>query len=299
MKSKKVLLLTACLTVSWVLSPAMADPVDLDLEGGAVYNLGLIPVSETNDFQEAPFRGMAVSVGQLTGVHPEDGSMITNYYLLLPLMAQSVQVADLVDAGYFVGDGSLLTNLDAGSVTGGRLPVAVLPISGTWDAGGLVIHNASLSGALQGEALTITSNLTVQGVISGDGSGLSDVAAAGEPGAVQFNEDGRLAGSTALFIHEETSRPAFFPEEGNYLRAYKDGTVSDENLILVLRQFGDTSEVVLRRDGQDTIRLQGDGSIHAAGALNVGGLNIGVGDGSHVSFIPAQGDLSMGPFTQP
>ena len=54
------------------------------------------------------------------------------------------------------------------------------------------------------------------------------------------------------------------------------------------------------KDGVETIRLRGDGSIYATGALEVGGLSLGGGgtSGSTGWFIPEEGDLSMGSFTQ-
>jgi hypothetical protein len=53
-------------------------------------------------------------------------------------------------------------------------------------------------------------------------------------------------------------------------------------------------------NGEETIRLRGDGSVYASGNLEVGGLVLD-GDGTLGSlrlYLPEDGDLSMGSFTQ-
>ena len=265
-------------------------------------NLEFIAPAENQDFGDPPYRSRAVAAGQMVGVNPDDGSIITNAVHLLPLMARSLYAADVVDAGYFVGDGSQIENIDAQSLQGFLSPT-VMPSAGTWDASGLTIRNARLSGnvIVQGEALTVASNLVVQGSISGDGSGLSNLAA-GNSGELQFNKDGHLAANTNLFIHAETGKLAMRSVEGNLLRVYRNGVVDDGHLIFALREVGQTTELVMRRNGKETLRIAGDGSIKAAGSLEVGSLNVGsltVGGGGESSrwFIPEAGDLSMGEFT--
>lgn len=278
---------------------------NLNVQGGFIYNHGIInPGSFTNGvtFTNAGIRDVTVSAGQLSGVDPETGGVITNSGNLLSLKAASLTtVSNIVAGGMFVGNGYGLTNLNVNSLSG-TIPASSLPSGGTWDASGVTIQNANLSGDVhvEGDALTISTNLTVQGKISGDGSGLSDVAAGGAPGSIQFNDNGALAGNTNFFIHAETGKLAFYAKEGNLFRAFKGSEVSDENMIYVLRRFEDTTELCMFKDGVETIRLRGDGSIYATGALEVGGLSLGGGEtsGSTGWFIPEEGDLSMGIFTQ-
>jgi len=146
-----------------------------------------------------------------------------------------------------------------------------------------------------GGTVNVSSNLTVQGKIIGNASELTEVAAGGAEGSIQFNEDGILSGNTNFFIHAETEKLAFNASEGNVFRAYKD-SVLNENLIYVVRRFENTTEICLLEDGEETLRLRGDGSIYATGALQVGGLSFN--DTEIDWFIPEEGDLSMGTFTQ-
>ena len=61
-----------------------------------------------------------------------------------------------ISNGVFIGDGAGLTNvqanaiaggLNASQITAGQLPASVLPSSGIWDAGGMVVTNAVLTGS--------------------------------------------------------------------------------------------------------------------------------------------------------
>ncbi len=263
-------------------------------DGDPCENLGLIEIQPGGDFGDAEHRARAVSAGQLIGIDPDDGSMITNTVYLLPLMSRSLYAAGVVDAGYFVGDGSQLENLPAQALQGSISPAA-LPAAGTWDASGLNIVNARLSGnvLVEGSGLVIDSDLTVLGAIAGDGAGLSNIAA-GNDGDLQFNSGGQLAGSSNIFIHDQTGKLVLRSVDGSLLHAYREGVVDDGHLVFVLRDSGDTVELVMRLNGEDTIRLAGDGSI-SAGSLNVGSLS--VGGASSGWFIPEAGDLSMGAFT--
>lgn len=149
-----VLLVAAVRAPSDDPAAAVSDPAgsevrraaDVDMNTGRILNLGLVDTSETGGFTAAPYRAMAVSAGQLTGVDPETGLPLTAYYQLLPLMVRSLSAADGVDAVYFSGDGSMLSNLNAGAISAGRLPAAVLPGTGTWEAGGMAIKDAEIYG---------------------------------------------------------------------------------------------------------------------------------------------------------
>lgn len=278
------------------------DIKPIDVKGGFIYNHGAINPGDVGmTFTNEGIRDITVSAGQLSGVDPETGLMITNSANLLSLKAESLMaVSNIVAGGSFIGDGSGLTNLNVDSLSG-PIPASSLPASGTWNAAGVTIQNANLSGDLHvdGDVLTISTNLTVQGTISGNGSGLSNVAAGGVDGSIQFNQNGQLSGNTNFFIHADTGKLAFNANEGNLFRAFR-GEASDEKLIYVLRRFENTTELCMLKNGVETIRLRGDGSIYASGALEVGGLSLGGGEtsGSTGWFIPEEGDLSMGTFTQ-
>ena len=123
------------------------------------------------------------------------------------------------------------------------------------------------------------------------------IAAGGQDGTVQYNLGGQLAGRTNYFIHAETGRLAVRPEAGSLLRFYNDGVIGEDSLVFALRQFANTAEIVMGQEGEETLRLRGDGSIQAAGRLSVGSLSVGGADGASW-YIPEQGDLSMGQFTQ-
>ncbi len=141
---------------------------NLDIQGGFVYNHGAINPGDVGiTFTNAGIRDVTVSVGQLSGVDPETGVVITNAANLLPLKAQSLTVVSNIAAGgVFVGNGSGLTNLNAGFFSG-SLNASSLPTSGVWNASGVTITNAVMSGQASIKSLTVTSNLTVSGTLAG------------------------------------------------------------------------------------------------------------------------------------
>ncbi len=281
---------------------AQAESVtnNLNLNKGIVYNHGAVkPADSGLTFTNAGIRDVTISAGQLSGVDPEDGTIITNAANLLPLKAQSLTAdGNVVAGGTFIGDGSGLTNLNVNALSG-PISVSSLPASGTWDASGLTINNANLAGTINvsGDSLTISTNLTVQGTLSGDASGLTGLPAGGNSGELQFNDNGILSGNTNCFIHPETGKVAFnVPTDSTFMRAYRDkNDLSTNSIVYMVRRFDDTAELCLLNEGIETLRLRGDGSIYAAGSLDVGGLSVA---GSTSWFIPEEGDLSMGSFTQ-
>lgn len=283
----------------------LADGIDMNTN--FVYNMAFLNMAATsNEFWDAEVAHHAISVGQLVGINPENGQIITNAVNLLPIMVRSAYVAGAVNAGGFVGDGSGLTNLNAGSVVG-YLPISSMPTSGVWNVSGLTLQNANFEGPVSvgGQALDVESDLNVQGKLTGDASGLSNVPAGGTDGALQFNEDGRLAGNTNYFIHAETGKMAFRSKgaQGNLWRAYKDngGGITDENLIYRVRRYKDTTELGMYQDGVEKIRFRGDGSAYIAGPLEVEGdvtFANGVTIGGDNWYIPESGDLSMGNFVE-
>lgn len=264
---------------------AFAETVtnNLDVQGGFVYNHGMInPGDYGMSFTNAGIRDVTVSAGQLSGVNPETGEAITNAFNLLPLRAQSVE------AGFFSGDGSGLTNLpvqaqvDAWIAAASNSPAAAITADdiASWNSGGMLASTLEVSGG----TVNIASNLTVQGTIHGDGSGLSQIAADGPEGAFQVKKNGKLAGTDKLFIHEETGKPAFYSENGNLFRAYKNGVVAETNLIYSLRT--ENNEAVLRmfKNGVETVKIKGDGTLELAGQLTA--------DASGLTNLAAQPELA-------
>lgn len=141
---------------------------NLDVQGGFVYNHGAINPGDVGiTFTNAGIRDVTVSVGQLSGVDPETGVVITNAANLLPLKAQSLTVVSNIAAGgTFIGNGSGLTNLNAGFFNG-SFSASSLPTSGVWNAAGVTITNAVMAGQTSIKSLTVTSNLTVNGTLAG------------------------------------------------------------------------------------------------------------------------------------
>ena len=216
-------------------------------------------VSVTNDeFAVRAAGGLRLVSGRFIG----DGSGLTN----LPVQAQLEQVL----AG--------ISNSPAAGITTNRIA--------TWDAG------AALSEHIQGsaETVTITTNLTVQGVITGDGSGLTKVAAGGSDGQVQYNNNGTLAGYTNLFVHPNDGGLAVRERNGNFFRMYNGETLIETNLIVSLRNESGTSVLRLRKDNQDSIRLSGDGTAYIKGNLQLDGQLIA--DGSGLTNLPVQAQVN-------
>lgn len=270
---------------------------NLDVQGGFIYNHGAInPDDYGLTFTNAGIRDVTISAGQLSGVDPESGEVITNAANLLPIRAQSLEssadihaASNIVAGGTFVGDGSGLTNLSvevfsgtiqASQIEGGVLTAGVMPTSGVWNASGLTLSNPALAGRIQvsGDALSVSTNLTVEGTISGDASGLTGVPAGGNDGELQFNEGGVLSGNTNYFIHPQTGRLAFNAPEGNVFRAYT-GSVADTNLIYSVRNENGIAVVRLIQNTNENIRFSGDGEAFIAGDLQVGGQIVGDGSG--------------------
>ena len=189
------------------------------------------------------------------------------------------------------GDGGDLTNLTASHIVG-RIPASSLPTSGVWNASGVTITNASLAGNVTVSSLTVATNLTVQGIISGNGSGLTGVTAGagGSDGSFQFNNNGVLSGDTNFFIHPTEHKPAFRSPSGNFFRGYNSETISDNNLIYSVRNENGISVLRLRENGQDTIRLSGDGTAYIKGNLQLDGQLIADGSGLTNLSVQAQVD---------
>ena len=273
----------------------------VNAQGAFLYNHGFVNPGDMGlTFTNDGIRDVTVSVGQLSGVDPETGSIITNAGNLVSLKAESVvSINDIIAGGIFIGDASGLSNLNTIALSG-IIDASNLPVSGVWDASGLTILNPVIGGNafFSGEALTILSNLIVQGAINGNIIDLSGTASSGTEGSIQINHDGKLSGNDEFFINQDTGSFSFTSED-NFFRIFRHET-EDSDMICVLRTRGETIEMCMFENGVEKIRLCGDGSIYASGTLNAGGISIGgVQSTDRVNwFIPEQGDLSMGTFTK-
>lgn len=265
---------------------------DLDVQNGIIYGYGFVNSGDLGQaFTNEGVRDVLVSAGQLCGIDPETGSVITNNLNLLPVVVQSlIAVSNIMVSGCFEGDGSGLFNLPAAGLSG-VLPVSVLPTSGIWDAGDMVITNATFEGATS-VCMDITSNLVVQGMISGDGSGLVNLAASGGEGELQFNRNGTLTGNTNYFIHPVANELAIRSQDRNIFSAYNDEDISDTNLIYALSNEYGTPVLRLRKDGADRLVFSGDGSITFGGETRTNWPSAG-----SLTYVPQQGDISMGVYT--
>ncbi len=293
---------SVCLVARGGEKPKIMDD-GIDMNNKPIYNVGFVDLSSSsNDFTHAEVAHQAISVGQLVGINPENGQLITNAVNLLPVIMRSALVAGEVNAGWFAGNGGGLTNLNGVSIVG-YIPIGAMPTSGVWNVSGLTFKNARFEGPLGvgGQVLEVDSDLNVQGKLSGDASGLSHVPAGGENGSIQFNSDGQLAGNPAYFIHPETGRLSSQCNDGNIFRVHLGRTTTDENLVYALRRHRNTVEMCLRSQSVETIRLRGDGSAYFAGSLEVGGdivFSNGMTAGNNHWYIPESGDLSMGGYIE-
>lgn len=185
--------------------------------------------------------------------------------------------------GPITGDGSGITNLPVQAQVNAIItamsdsPAATITTNqiASWNSGGALAASVQVSTG----TVNIVTNLAVQGTISGSGAGLSNVAAGGNDGELQFNENGVLAGNTNFFMHPTEHKLAFRSQSGNIFRAYNSETIADTNLIYSLRNEDGTSVLRLRQNGEDTIRLSGNGDAYIKGNLQLDGQFIADGSG--------------------
>jgi hypothetical protein len=185
---------------------------NLDVQDGFVYNHGVInPDDYGLTFTNAGIRDVTVSVGQLCGVNPENGEIITNTANLLPLQVQSLEsaadiyaVSDITTGGRFVGDGSGLTGLPTGELDSRYLQQSGGVITGSLQVTGPVI--ASEQGYYIGENQVLSSSTdneidtTFVGIGAGQFSTNTDAIFVGV-NAGQYND-----GESAVFMGEDAGQ---------------------------------------------------------------------------------------------
>jgi len=143
----KVLLGVAVGFAGFVIAESVTN--NLDVQGGFIYNHGVINPGDVGmTFTSAGIRDVTVSAGQLSGVDPETGIVITNSENLLSLKAKSLMaVSNVTAGGRFIGDGAGISNLNF-QLFNGSVQAAQLPTSGVWNASGVMVSNLNSSGDL-------------------------------------------------------------------------------------------------------------------------------------------------------
>jgi len=154
---KKVGVLFVMFIGFFLFSGAESVTNNLDVQGGFIYNHGVVNPDDVGlTFTNAGIRDITISAGQLSGVDPETGLVITNSANLLSLKAESLETTGNITAGgSFIGDGSGLTNLNVNFLSG-PIPASSLPTFGTWNASGVTITNLAVQGELDMDGYKIT-----------------------------------------------------------------------------------------------------------------------------------------------
>jgi hypothetical protein len=127
--------------------------------------------------------------------------------------------------------------------------------------------------------------------------GFDPDAAAGEEGTVQYNASGRLSGHPDHFIHAQSGRPAIRVQNDDLIRAYRtDDSIEDDNLIFSVRREQGSADIVLLKNGEETVRISGQGDVVVSGELQADRLTVNGSMSVTQWLVPEAGDLSMGPF---
>lgn len=108
--------------------------------------------------------------------------------------------------------------------------------------------------------------------------------AGGDAGEVQFNEGGQLTGHPDFFVHAASGLVAMRGVGGEIMRVYRSDAVDETGLLYSLSTQNGNAVLRLYHEGEETVRMAGDGSLYLQGSLH--------------AYTPAEGDISMGAFTQ-
>ena len=186
------------------------------------------------------------------------------------------------------------------------ITVSVGHLAGVDPETGEAIADAENLIPLRVQSVRSEGDVVAEGVFHGDGAGLYHLPATALTGRIPSDRlpaSGTWDASDVTIHNARLSGALQSSGEGDLFRAYsvdENGEINEDAIDYVLRRNGDTTELSMYRNGEETIRVRGDGSIYASGALHVGSLNVSQPPSADSAewFIPETGDLSMGTFTQ-
>jgi hypothetical protein len=263
---------------------------------------GLLKVLETDQLpagapgklldaqQASQVTRLAINIGQLAGLDLS-GLPLASMADLMPLVVQSLTVKD--DAGTVVV-------LDENGVQAARIQSGEIALG--LDAGAAAVTNwTDVLRHVNWAAVTnlppVGSEQLQAGSVRAEHLGFDPDAAAGEEGAVQYNAGGQLSGHPDHFIHAQSGRPAIRVQNDDLIRAYRtDDSTEPENLIFSLRREKGSADIVLLKNGQETVRISGEGNVVVTGDLQASRLTVSGEMSVSQWLVPEAGDLSMGPF---
>ena len=195
--------------------------------------------------------------------------------------------------------GAALVNLNASQITTGRLAVGIMPTGGLWNAGGLLLTNVVLAGA--GGVVTPTlaqvlaaghngsGRIVSNVVVYGSGRGLTGLTASAVSGLGAAAFSNSLAFAAAGHGHNATQivgrlAPAMLPSGGSW----NAGGLIASNLTVAGYAPG-TNYLPLAGGTVTNLTVASTATV---AQLTVTNLTV-----KGVAWLPAQGDLAMGSFT--
>jgi len=283
------------LSLALAFASVQADPPQLEtdiLPAGAGSDL-LDPATATN------LAALVVNIGQLAGMDLE-GVDLTDPADLLPLVAQSLLIRSSEGAVILLDhDGVHAVNVTAGGfsfVDGQGQPTGQVT---SWEELIELVDWQSISNLPPQQP--VTSEHITEGSVTVDSLDFDPHAAAGPEGAIQYSSSGQLAGDAQFAVDSVSGKVDITASGTDMIRAYWDEDAGAEDVVFLLRRRPDaTAEVVLFQNGEETIRLQGNGSAYIPGQVNLGTViaeTLELSQGAW--YVPEGGDLMMGSFTAP
>ena len=242
------------------------------------------------------------------------GIVNSNGVVVAPIATSSLSVQGTIN-----GDGSGLTNIRGDAIAAGQLSAAVLPTGGVWNAGGMVLSNAVLMGVT-----TLTTD-TNQVVISNSGFGQLDGTYTTSDGTNWYNgQSYGSSGTPAIWYQPDQYNFEYqLISPAQWVLGFQGGMDGDwivatcplESFPLgwtsASASYGRSYGIAqVPANWLETVEL-GSGMATLEGGLNFRGYGIMDGNGVVIApinttnliitgqaiYIPAQGGLSMGAFT--
>ncbi len=154
------------------------------VSGDYVYGNGYIPVQGGIDGQtNATVRDLAPSIGQMAGVDPDNGSVLTNEECLT-LKPKCLDLSIPENRAFVIAAAQILGSSSVQISYSGTNIIFSVPSNsiGTaqLDLNSVDSRYIEKSGGTINGSLNLSQNLSVQGVISGDGAGITNLASQSE-----------------------------------------------------------------------------------------------------------------------